>query len=253
MTSVISPPPPISATAIDRPTGTTGLIVALSVLLLWASSLTLLLTTDVAQMPIAAIVLAMFVQMFLYTGLFITAHDSMHGVVYTENPKINNLIGGIALQLYALFSFKKLLRTHWQHHYHPASDRDPDFHDGKGKNFFAWYFTFMKNYWSWWRIIGLVAIYHSLHGLLHIPQQNLNLFWVIPSIASSAQLFYFGTYRPHREPEGGYAEPFRASTTALPTFWSFITCYHFGYHREHHEFPHVPWWQLPAVYRSLQP
>jgi beta-carotene ketolase (CrtW type) len=244
--------PPAAATPIERSTGAKGLIVALSILLLWAMSLTLLLASDVDRLPLPAILLGILVQMFLYTGLFITAHDAMHGVVYAKNIKINNLIGAIALQLYALFSFEKLLKTHWQHHHHPASDRDPDFHDGQHKNFFAWYGTFMRNYWSWWRLVGLVVIYHALHGLLHIPQTNLTLFWVIPSIVSSVQLFYFGTYRPHREPAGGYDNPYRATTTALPAFWSFITCYHFGYHHEHHEFPNVPWWQLPAVHHSNQ-
>ncbi|WP_208766779.1 fatty acid desaturase [Nostoc flagelliforme] len=25
-----------------------------------------------------------------------------------------------------------------------------------------------------------------------------------------------------------------------------MSCYHFGYHQEHHEYPDVPWWKLPA-------
>ena len=32
-----------------------------------------------------------------------------------------------------------------------------------------------------------------------------------------------------------------------PRLISLLTCYHYGYHREHHAMPHVPWWQLPQV------
>jgi beta-carotene ketolase (CrtW type) len=56
-------------------------------------------------------------------------------LVCPRNLKINNLVGWIAALVYALFSFKKLSENHWQHHHNPASELDPDFHDGKHKNF----------------------------------------------------------------------------------------------------------------------
>ena len=107
----------------------------------------------------------------------------------------------------------------------------------------------MKGYWSWKPIIGLMIIYNVVKVVFHIPEQNLNLFWVIPSMLSSVQLFYFGTFLPHKEPEGGYKNIYRAQSNPLPVFWSFITCYHFGYHEEHHKYPHVTWWNLPAIYK----
>jgi beta-carotene ketolase (CrtW type) len=107
----------------------------------------------------------------------------------------------------------------------------------------------MMGYWSWKRLIGLMVVFNLISFTFHIPEANLTLFWVIPSILSSVQLFFFGTYLPHQEPEGGYTNNHRAKTNALPIFWSFITCYHFGYHEEHHEAPHVPWWKLPEVYK----
>jgi beta-carotene/zeaxanthin 4-ketolase len=226
-----------------------GLLMAIAVIGTWATTLFFLLTVDVSKLHPVGIVLAMLVQTFLYTGLFITAHDAMHGAITPQHPKLNNLVGSIVLIVYGLFSYKQMIRTHWQHHHHPASEQDPDYHDGKHTNFFAWYFHFMKGYWSWWRLFGLIVIYHTAHQLLHVSEANLTLFWMIPSIASSLQLFYFGTFQPHQEPEGGYDNPYRAKTNPLPIFWSFITCYHFGYHKEHHEFPHVPWWGLPAVYK----
>jgi beta-carotene ketolase (CrtW type) len=39
----------------------------------------------------------------------------------------------------------------------------------------------------------------------------------------------------------------------MPEIVSLLTCFHFaGFHREHHEQPHVPWWRLPRVTVSLR-
>lgn len=225
-----------------------GLFIAFVIISVWAVSLLTLFSLDISKVSLLWLMPAMMWQTFLYTGLFITAHDAMHGVVFPNNNKINSLVGSLALLLYALFPYEKLLKKHWVHHHKPASDLDPDFHDGKHKNFFAWYFHFMKNYWSWTRIIGLMVLFNIASYLIGVPERNLILFWMIPSILSSVQLFYFGTFSPHQEPEAGYDNPHRAQSNPLPIFWSFITCYHFGYHKEHHEHPNVPWWNLPAVY-----
>lgn len=230
-----------------------GLFIACGILTVWAVSLAVLLSVSAAKLNPIEVVFAMLWQTFLYTGLFITAHDAMHGVVFPLNPRVNNFIGSLALTIYGLFSFKDLLKKHWQHHHYPASQQDPDFHDGWHKNFFAWYGHFMMNYWSWWRLLGLAGIFQILFWVLHVPVVNLILFWSAPAILSSLQLFYFGTFLTHREPEGGYDNSLRAQSTYYPPFLSFITCYHFGYHREHHEFPHIPWWQLSAIAKPHSP
>lgn len=227
-----------------------GLIIAILIIVFWAISSIGLLYMDLAQLPPWAIAIAMIWQMFLYTGLFITAHDAMHGSVYRQNKKINHAIGSLAVWLYGFFSYQKLLKKHWLHHHHPASELDPDFHDGEHKNGILWYFHFMKGYWSWSRFIWLTIAFNLAIYILHISELNLILFWIIPPVVSSIQLFYFGTYLPHQEPETGYIRPHCAQTLSLPLFWSFITCYHFGYHREHHEYPHIPWWQLPQIYQQ---
>ncbi|AFY33651.1 beta-carotene ketolase CrtW [Calothrix sp. PCC 7507] len=227
----------------------TGIFIAFIITSLWSISLILLLSIDISKCNFLILVPIIFWQTFLYTGLFITSHDAMHGVVFKRSSKINHFIGSFCLSLYGLLSYKKLLKKHWQHHHKPASKLDPDFHNGKQKNFFAWYFHFMKGYWSWWQIIALTTIYNVAKYALHMPSDNLTYFWVIPSLLSSIQLFYFGTFLPHKQPIGGYIDPHRAQTINRSIFWSFITCYHFGYHEEHHEYPHIPWWQLPEIYQ----
>jgi beta-carotene ketolase (CrtW type) len=226
-----------------------GIAIALTIITTWIVSLLFLLSSNLQHLKLWQIVIAIGWQTFLYTGLFITAHDAMHGLVAPKNLQINRSIGRIAVNFYALFPYNKLLQKHWAHHRDPASELDPDFHNGKQKNFFAWYLYFLKNYWCWRQVIGLVLIFHSANLLLNIPRINLTLFWALPAILSSVQLFYFGTYLTHREPKTGYENIHRAQTTHVIPFWSFLACYHFGYHEEHHEYPHVPWWKLPEVYR----
>ena len=225
------------------------LFIPIVIISIWAVSLGCLIFLDISHFNLVMLVPIILFQTFLYTGLFITAHDAMHGLVFPQNPKINHFIGSLCMFLYGLLPYKKLLKKHWLHHHNPATQTDPDFHDGKHKNFFAWYFHFMKAYWSWRQIITLIIIYHSAHQILHLPSANLTYFWVIPSLSSSLQLFYFGTFLPHTEPIGGYIQPHCAQTISRPIWWSFITCYHFGYHEQHHEYPHIPWWQLPEIYK----
>jgi beta-carotene ketolase (CrtW type) len=227
-----------------------GLSIAIGIISLWTASLIFLFTVNISELNILALLLAILFQTFLFTGLFITAHDAMHGVAFSPNIKFNHLIGTISLFIYGFLSYKTLLKKHWMHHNHPASELDPDFHDGKHKNFFAWYFHFMKNYWSWGQIITWIIAYNGIHYIFQIPISNLTLFWALPSLLSSLQLFYFGTFLTHREPPRGYVQPHYAETISLPIWLSFITCYHFGYHREHHEYPHLAWWQLPSIYQT---
>ena len=224
-----------------------GILIACTIIGLWISTLFLLLSCDVGKVHPMVILLAILWQTFLYTGLFITAHDAMHGLV-SQNRIINHSLGGAALLLYALLPYKQLLNKHWQHHRYPASSLDPDYHDGKDERFFPWYFHFMKNYWTWRQTsLGFMVVFLSY--TLHIYVANLILFWGFPLILSSLQLFYVGTFLGHRKPRLGYSNEHHAQSLALPTFWSFLTCYHFGYHEEHHEHPEVPWWKLPQIHQ----
>ena len=225
-----------------------GLIVATIILGLWCTTLSSLLSCEIRATQPLLILLGIFWQTFLDTGLFITAHEAMHGLVCPQNPQLNRLFGVVAISLYGLFPYEKFLRNHWLHHHHPASLNDPDFHDGKDARWFAWYLHFLKGYWNWKRFSCSLVVIILLGYTLHLPFVNLGLFWGLPLGLSSLQLFYFGTFLPHRQPLEGYNNFHRASSTNLPIFWSFLSCYHFGYHREHHEHPDVPWWELPQLY-----
>jgi beta-carotene/zeaxanthin 4-ketolase len=224
-----------------------GLAIAIIIWLSWALSLAILLfgVTDLEKMPSILRVLAILWQTFMCTGLFITAHDAMHGVVCPKFPQLNDLVGVICLTCYAQFSFSFTKEKHTQHHEFPASHFDPDFQ--RDSNFFLWFFLFMLTYWRWSTAVWLMVTYNLMILVFHVPEENFNLFWGLPSILSVVQLFFFGTFLPHRRPREGYQSQHRTRSSNWPVFWSFISCYHFGYHEEHHRFPYIPWWKLPSV------
>ena len=232
-----------------RDSAWSGVAIALLVMGGWATSLVLLLSLGLDGLHPALYVPAVLVQTFLHTGLFITAHDSMHGAVCPSVPKLNNVLGGLAAHLYAAFSYDKLRRKHRQHHRFPAHEEDPDHHDAGRDRFWRWYLGFMWEYLSVLQVVGVAVAYNVLHHVVGVDLGALNVFWVLPSLLSTVQLFYFGTYLPHRQPPEGFEDEHRATSNEFSTVVSFLTCYHFGYHHEHHEHPHVPWWRLPAVRR----
>lgn len=226
-----------------------GLLPALTIIFLWLGSLAALFMQPAPDAISDAlwVVSAMAWMTFLSTGLFITAHDAMHGTVAPASRRLNDTAGAIAVGLYALFSYRKLHRKHAEHHRHPgAPGEDPDFHDGEHRGFWRWYLHFVLGYVGALQVVGMAIVFNVLSHLLGVPEPNLLLFWVAPALLSTLQLFYFGTYLPHREPHDD-GDQHRARSNEYPPWLSFLTCYHFGYHSEHHEHPGVAWWQLPAT------
>jgi beta-carotene/zeaxanthin 4-ketolase len=128
---------------------------------------------------------------------------------------------------------------HHLHHQYPA--RDPDFYDGKISHFWAWYAQFVREHISWRQLINLVAIFSIYTQIFQFPIANLCLFWIVPSLLSSLQLFYFGTFLPHCEPIEGYVKPHCAYIICRSRWWLLLTGDRIGYHREHHESPQVSW------------
>jgi beta-carotene/zeaxanthin 4-ketolase len=227
----------------------TGLLVASIILVLWFGSLIFLGFMDIAPLAPLWVLPIVAGRTFLQTGLFIVAHDAIHEAVFPGDRQLNHRIGKLALILYALLPYRKLLLNHWQHHRQPGQAGDPDFHDGAHCNILAWYLKFMKEYLDFRQGIvlffGMGIIFHSLHFVFHIPIANLILFWVLPIVLSSMQLFIFGTYFPHRASNTKNAH--HATSSNYHPILSFLTCYHFGYHWEHHEYPSLPWYRLPSV------
>jgi len=219
-----------------------GIIIALTIILFWFAHLFYLLFHRAVLFDDIGTYLHIVLQAFLYTGLFITAHDAMHGTV-SKNKSINNLIGRIATFLFAGMSFDKLLKNHHLHHKYPGTENDPDFYT-KSQNFFIWWAIFFYRYTTISQLLIMGILYNLLKIFAKVPELNLWFYWIIPAWLGTLQLFYFGTYLPHRLPHTEDMGPHRARTLPKNHLLAFLTCYFFGYHQEHHNGPHIPWWQL---------
>lgn len=58
---------------------------------------------------------------WLYTALFIVAHDAMHALVAPRHRRLNHAVGELAAALYAQFAYEPLRAAHAEHHRAPAS------------------------------------------------------------------------------------------------------------------------------------
>ncbi len=221
-----------------------GIIISVTIVSCWSLLLYNSLSSGVVDFSSPVYYLRIALSTFLYTGLFITAHDSMHGTV-SRNKRVNDMIGILSTFLFAGFSFNRLKKNHFLHHSNPTGITDPDFCQGS-QNFFIWFGRFIYGYSSLFQIAIMAVQFNILIYLFE--ESNVISFWLIPSLLSSLQLFYFGTYLPHRRPEDGLNAPHYARSQKKNHFLALITCYFFGYHHEHHSSPRTPWWQL---YKSV--
>ena len=88
-------------------------------------------------------------------------------------------------------------------------------------------------------IILVAGTYHTLVHVVGIESGRLIAMWIVPQVLSSVQLF--GTYLPHRPTQPYQGEGLlKARSNSYPQWLSLITCYHFGYHFEHHYAPLCP-------------
>ena len=186
-------------------------------------------------------------QCWLNVGLFIVAHDAMHGSLAPFMPGVNRFVGRLCLTLYAGFSYDALIGKHFDHHRHSGTAQDPDFNDEDPDHFWRWYATFLRRYFGWRAFLFLLAVSIIETRVLGAGDANMLVLWAAPAILSSIQLFYFGTYLPHRHEDDSFADTHNARSNDYSWLLSLLTCFHFGYHHEHHTAPYVPWWRLPRA------
>lgn len=189
-------------------------------------------------------------QCWLSVGVFIVCHDAMHGSLAPGWQKVNSALGAILLFLYAGFAWRKIRDAHFAHHKHTGKEGDPDFDTAHPTQFWAWYWTFLKRYFGWQSLLYVHTIVGIYLFVFNIPFMQIFLLYGAPALLSSLQLFYFGTYRPHRHGAGEFADGHNARSDGFGTLTSLASCFHFGYHLEHHRRPDVPWWALPEARRA---
>lgn len=201
-----------------------------------------------ASLPLALVMAA--VQCWLSVGLFIVSHDAMHGSLAPGKRQVNGAIGASLLFLYAGFGWRKMRDAHFQHHKLAGKAGDPDFDEHNPTSFTRWYMTFLRRYFGWQSMAFVFAVTLVYWLAFGVPVAKIMLLYGLPAIASSVQLFYFGTFRTHRHDAvtgAQFADRHNARSERFGLLASLASCFHFGYHHEHHLHPELPWWALPGA------
>jgi beta-carotene ketolase (CrtW type) len=201
------------------------------------------------SLPLAIAMAA--VQCWLSVGVFIVCHDAMHGSLVPGKKRLNASIGAVLLFLYAGFRWNILRGAHFTHHKLSGHAGDPDFDEDHPTSFIAWYWTFFKRYFGWQSLVFVHSVVGLYWFVFDVPFLQIFVLYGAPALLSSLQLFYFGTFRPHHHDTAKpFADKHNTRSDAFGTLVSLATCFHFGYHLEHHRRPDVPWWALPGARKA---
>jgi beta-carotene/zeaxanthin 4-ketolase len=143
--------------------------------------------------------------------------------------------------------FDHMRDKHREHHAHTGVlGKDPDFHQGN-PSLGMWLWQFMRRYLGFWQMVRLNVMVAAVQ-LSGAPYMNMVVFLLCAGLLSGMQLFYFGTYLPHRPPLDAPDEVMNwekaKSSQANTRLGSILTCYHFDCHYEHHANPRAPWFRL---------
>ena len=162
----------------------------------------------------AFVLAAILFQAWLSTGLFIVAHDAMHGALAPGQARLNRAIGTLCLSLYAGLSYRRLAASHAFHHRHVGTEEDPDFHAPDPTRALPWFLSFFRGYYTHAQI-ARITIAAIIYMVLGAGLLNIFIFWAVPALVALWQLFYFGTYLPHRHQETPFADHHNARSTRL--------------------------------------
>jgi len=222
-----------------------GILIATTLILIWGTHLGYILLNVEPSVSNPWMYVHILLQAYLYTGLFITGHDAMHGNI-SKSRNTNTVFGYLSGFLFAGIYYPRLRKNHGKHHRYAATEGDPDFYAGS-QNFWKWWAVFMYRYVTILQLVVMAIFYNLLLLIPGVNELNALLYWALPAILGTLQLFWVGVYWPHRLPHTAEMGKHKARTQAKNHTWAMLSCYFFGYHREHHNNPRIPWWQLYKV------
>ena len=134
------------------------------------------------------------------SGCSSVAHDCMHGSLAPGHPSVNRLVGTACVAFYAAFSYSKLFEKHHEHHRHFGHREGPGLQSSAPAQFRSLVSRIFQGTTSRFAnsaILTVILIFYIWGLGATIP--NVLGFWALPAIGSSLQLFFFGTFLPHRD------------------------------------------------------
>ena len=198
-------------------------------------------------------------------------HEGMHGLLFSNRRW--NWIGSVALGSTFLLSFSAYRVMHLRHHRYLGDPRDPDdYHNYARSRFVVWCLHFMRLTVGPLLYLGLIPILALKYGskadrrsilveyvllaaiysvlLRTFSAPDLFFVWMVPLLFVGMMTAIRG-FTQHGITDA--ADPFLASRTMRPGAIVGFFLLHENYHLEHHLFPDVPSYHLPALHAQIWP
>lgn len=198
-------------------------------------------------------------------------HEGMHALLLPErraNWALSTLLGGVFLM-----SFTSYRVLHTRHHHYLGDPRDPDdYHNYSRSRATVWLLHFVRLFFGSLLYIVFIPILALRHGtpaqrklifieygilftfysllLRFIPLHTLFMVWIAPLLLVGLFTAIRG-FTQHGITDAH--DPYLASRTMLPNPVVAFFLLNENYHLEHHLFPEIPSYHLPALHRILWP
>lgn len=215
----------------------------------------------------------------LIAGIVITAvalntfpllmHEGMHGVLFANRRW--NWVASVLLGSTFLMSFSAYRVMHLRHHRYLGDPRDPDdYHNYSRNPFIVWCLHFVRLSIGSALYLCLIPVLALKHGssaqrklivieytllvaiysvlLRTVSSRELLVVWFVPLLLVGALTAIRG-FTQHGITEA--TDPYLASRTMLPGPIVSFFLLHENYHLEHHLFPEIPSYNLPALHRLI--
>ena len=198
-----------------------------------------------------AMVLTIPVNACCFTGLFILAHEAIHGTLVPGFPRLGHALGRLFATVYALVDYDLLRARHHEHHAHVGTDADPDF-DGDGRLLLHGA-RFMRRYLRWYSV-PLLALAGNALGQRGYSAAMIGAY-VAPVLLSTLIVFTVGIHLVHHPK---LVEKYARNDTQRSVCIDFgrvgsaLLILNFNTHWLHHARPRLSWWEL-GVHRDREP
>ena len=221
-------------------------------------------------------------------ALAILMHDATH-YRFMKNKKWNDILTNV-FSMYLMFtSIEKYRQNHLRHHRHLNTDDDPDWFAKIGKKEFTFpktkreFITTLLSYFTMYQgvsdalwILRRFNVPKNNDKKIFVQEENKSVkiifyillataltvlggwglfffYWVIPYFSTFFMFQYIRSVAEHYG-ELEYEDLLNSTRTVVKVNWIerfFFAPHNVGYHLEHHLYPGVPFYHLPALHNEL--